>query len=413
MRNSCGARSVLVCTLTLTLLCPAWVRGGNVSLAWNPCPDTRAVGYNLYCGLGSGAYTLSVGAGTNLNATVTGLTPGLTYYFASAAYDTNGVPGAFSNEVTNRVPVLPSVISQPLTQTVTAGAPVTLSVSAGGDPPLKYQWVDGVAAIPGATGSLLSWPQIGSGNAGNYTVIVSNPWGSTTSAVATLTVIVPPLIVTQPQSQTVIAKAAAAFSSAATGTAPLTMQWYCGTAAIAGATSGALSWASVAASNGGNYQLTVSNAAGAVTSAVATLTVIVPPSILAQPQSQTVIATTAASLSSAATGSAPLSLQWYCGTMAIAGATSSTLSWASVAASNGGNYQLTVSNAAGAVTSAVATLTVIVPPSILAQPQSQTVIATTAASLSSAATGSAPLSLQWYCGATAIAGATSSALSLG
>ena len=97
--------------------------------------------------------------------------------------------------------------------------------------------------------------------------------------------------------------------------------------------------------------------------------------------------------------------------MAIAGATSSTLSWASVAASNGGNYQLTVSNAAGAVTSAVATLTVIVPPSILAQPQSQTVIATTAASLSSAATGSAPLSLQWYCGATAIAGATSSALS--
>ena len=125
------------------------------------------------------------------------------------------------------------------------------------------------------------------------------------------------------------------------------MQWYCGTAAIAGATSGTLAWASVAASNGGNYQLTVSNAAGAVTSAVATLTVIVPPAITAQPQSQTVIAKTAASLSSAATGSAPLSLQWYCGTMAIAGATNSTLAWASVAASNAGNYQFTVSNSGG------------------------------------------------------------------
>ena len=254
MRNSCGARSVLVCTLTLTLLCPAWVRGGNVSLAWNPCPDTRAVGYNLYCGLGSGAYTLSVGAGTNLNATVTGLTPGLTYYFASAAYDTNGVPGVFSNEVTNRVPVLPSVISQPLTQTVTAGAPVTLSVSAGGDPPLKYQWVDGLAAIPGATGSLLSWPQIGSGNAGNYTVIVSNPWGSTTSAVATLTVIVPPLIVTQPQSQTVIAKAAAVVFIRRDRNCAVDDAMVLWNGGHRGSDQRRAEWTRAAASNGGNYQ---------------------------------------------------------------------------------------------------------------------------------------------------------------
>ena len=44
-----------------------------------------------------------------------------------------------------------------------------------------------------------------SGNAGNYTVVVTNLGGSVTSAVATLTVTVPPRITTQPQNQTVIA----------------------------------------------------------------------------------------------------------------------------------------------------------------------------------------------------------------
>ena len=388
----------------------ATLPAGSVTLAWDPSPSISSAGYNLYYGLQSGVYSSSVDEGTNLTGTIAGLTPGVTYYYAVTDYDTNADESAFSNEVTNRVPILPSIIDQPLTQSAIAGTPVTFSVSAGGDPPLSIQWMDGHAQISSATNSILSWPQISDGNAGNYTVIVSNPWGSATSAVATLTVIVPPAVTTQPQSQTVIAKTAASFSSAVTGTAPLSLQWSCGAAAIAGATNSTLVWASVASSNAGNYHFTVSNSGGAVTSAVATLTVIVPPAITTQPHSQTVIAKTAASFSSAVTGTAPLSLQWYCGVAAIAGATNSTLAWASVASSNAGNYHFTVSNSGGAVTSAVATLAVIVPPAITTQPQSQTVIATTAAAFSSTVTGTAPLSLQWYCGAAAVAGATNSTL---
>ena len=52
-------------------------------------------------------------------------------------------------------------------------------------------------------------------------------------------------------------------------------------------------------------------------------------------------------------------MQWYFGTVAIAGATSSTLAWSSVSVSNAGNYYLTVSNAAGTVKSSIATLTVL------------------------------------------------------
>jgi len=165
------------------------VQAGSVSLAWNASVTPFVAGYKTHYGTASGVYTASVNADTNLAATVTGLTPGVVYYFAVTAYASNGVESVFSNELTNRLPILPAITAQPLTQTAVAGTSVTLSVSAAGDPPLSFQWVNGLGPISGATASLLSWPQIQDGNAGNYTVIVSNPWGSATSSVATLTVL--------------------------------------------------------------------------------------------------------------------------------------------------------------------------------------------------------------------------------
>ncbi len=390
------------------------VSAANVTLAWNASPDPRATGYEIFYGQASGDYTSSVNAGSNLNAAITGLTPGLTYYFAAAAYYANGDESVFSNEITNRLPILPSIIVQPLTQSALAGLPVTLAVTAAGDRPLSFQWQNGLVPVPGATTSSLFWPKVGSANAGAYTVIVSNPWGGTTSSVATLSIITagPPLILSQPQSQTVILSNAAVFSSVLTGTAPLSIQWYDGRWALAGATNSVLAWSHVANSNAGTYGFTVSNAAGVVTSSIVTLSVIdaSPPSILTQPQSQTVILSNAASLSSVLTGTAPLSIQWYDGRAALAGATNSVLAWAHVADWNAGRYGFTVSNAAGVVTSSIVTLTVIDPPSILVQPQSQTAIATTPASFSSASTGTAPLSIQWYRGRTALAAGTNSVL---
>jgi hypothetical protein len=390
----------------------AIVHAGTLTLAWNGSPSPIVAGYAVFYGEASRTYTSSLNVGSNLTAALTGLTPGLTYYFGVIAYDANGDQSAFSNEITNRLPIIPSIIVQPLTPTAFAGLPVTLTVGVAGDPPLSFQWFDGLVPVPGATASSLSWPQIASSNAGNYSVMVSNPWGSTTSAVATVTVIAvgPPLILTQPQSQTVIATAAASFSSTTLGIAPLSFQWYDGTTPLAGATNTLLALAHVADSNAGNYHFTVVNAAGAATSSVVTLTVIDHPSILTQPQSQTVISTTAASFSSTITGTAPLSFQWYDGTMVIAGAPNSVLAWTRVADSNAGNYYFTVANAAGVVTSSLATLTVIDLPSILTQPQSHSVIVATPTSFSSATAGTAPLSFQWYDGATAIAGATSSVL---
>jgi hypothetical protein len=253
-------------------------RAGSVTLAWNPSTNSDVAGYTVYYGEASGDYSSSVDAGPNLSATITGLTPGVTYYFVALAYDANGDESPFSNEITDRLPILPSIVTQPAAQTAVAGAPVMLAVTACGDPPLSFQWLDGISPIPGATASVLSWPQIGNANAGAYAVIVTNPWGSITSRVAMLTVIEIgfPSILVQPQSQTVMASNAVSFSCVAIGAAPLSMQWYVGTTAIPGATSSTLTLASAGASNAGGYYVKVSNGGGAVSSAIATLTVLAP-----------------------------------------------------------------------------------------------------------------------------------------
>ena len=58
-------------------------------------------------------------------------------------------------------------------------------------------------------------------NAGNYAVVISSPYGSVTSAVATLTIVSPPAVITQPASQFAVVGGSLNFSLTATGTQPL------------------------------------------------------------------------------------------------------------------------------------------------------------------------------------------------
>ena len=85
---------------------------------------------------------------------------------------------------------------------------------------------------------------------------------------------VPPTMTTQPSSQSIIAGQTATFSAAASGTAPLTYQWQKSGTAISGATSSSYTTpAETTSDNGAKFTLVVSNSAGTVTSAPATLTV--------------------------------------------------------------------------------------------------------------------------------------------
>jgi hypothetical protein len=82
----------------------------------------------------------------------------------------------------------PSLITQPQSQTVTRGSNATFSVTASGTPPLSYQWRFNGNNIAGATAPTLNLFNVQASADGNYSVVVSNLFGSTNSANAKLTV---------------------------------------------------------------------------------------------------------------------------------------------------------------------------------------------------------------------------------
>ena len=104
------------------------------------------------------------------------------------------------------------------------------------------------------------------------------------------------------------------------------------------------------------------------------------------------------------------SYQWNLNGTPIAGATSSSYFIASAIAIDTGNYTVTVTNAAGSVTSTVAK--VAVESTIVSSPASLGILVNQTATFSVAAAGEPPFSYQWYVIApgastgTAIAGAT-------
>src|SRR6185436_838852 len=103
-------------------------------------------------------------------------------------------------------------------------------------------------------------------DAGPYRVRVFNPAGSATSLVATLTVIIPPNITTQPASQVVNLGSPLALQIQASGTGPLSYQWSKNGADLSGATSGIYGMAFAGANDAGLYRVRVSNLAGVATS---------------------------------------------------------------------------------------------------------------------------------------------------
>jgi hypothetical protein len=82
-----------------------------------------------------------------------------------------------------------------------------------------------------------------------------------------------PYITTQPQSQTVGEGSTASMVVVADGASPLRYQWRFHGTNLPGATNAAISFPSVQPSHGGGYAVVITNIAGSITSAVATLTV--------------------------------------------------------------------------------------------------------------------------------------------
>jgi hypothetical protein len=228
------------------------------------------------------------------------------------------------------------------------------------------------------------------------------------------TKMIEPTIAAQPASLTVTAGQTATFSVTATGTAPFSYQWLKNSANISGATAASYTTpAAMVGDSGAKFDVVVSNSAGSVVSAMATLTVNagpVAPTITAQPANQTVTVGQTAIFSVTATGTAPLTYQWQKNGGNISGATAASYTTpATVAGDSGASFDVVVGNPVGSQTSTMATLTVNagpVAPTITAQPANQTVMVGQTAIFSVTATGTAPLTYQWQKNGGNISGAT-------
>ena len=312
----------------------------------------------------------------------------------------------------------PAITTPPASLTVVAGTGASFTVTAAGSTPLIYQWLkngtplaDG-GNVTGSATANLNLSAVSAGDAAGYSVIVSNSLGSATSPAATLTVLIPPAIVTPPASMTAIAGSNVSFTVTASGTAPLNFQWRKNGTAISGATSATLSLASVSAADAANYSVTVTNTAGSATSGNATLTVLGPPAITSQPANATVVLGNPVSFTVTAGGTAPLSFQWLKNGVAIPNANSNVLSFPTTTTNDAGNYSVVVTNIVSSVASSSAALTVLVPPAIVTQPADATVTAGNGVSFTVTASGTAPLNYQWRKNGVNISGATTATLTL-
>jgi hypothetical protein len=104
------------------------------------------------------------------------------------------VSNDFGSDVSDEVTMIvnsgvpPQVLLHPTNRTVTAGAPTAFLVSATGTPQLRYQWRHEGTNLVGRTTGTLILQNVQSINAGNYSVVISNDYGSAISSNALLTV---------------------------------------------------------------------------------------------------------------------------------------------------------------------------------------------------------------------------------
>ncbi len=175
---------------------------------------------------------------------------------------------------------VPSIVTQPANVTAKTGFNATLSVSADGTAPLRFQWFkNGVAYGPSSESDSLNLSSVQPADAGTYFVTVTNSAGAVTSSAATLTITAAstaPVFTLQPVSQTAAFDSTVVFNAAVSGT-PQSLRWQLNGSPLAAATSPTLVLKRVTATDAGVYTCVAFNQTGAqpatVTSSPATLTI--------------------------------------------------------------------------------------------------------------------------------------------
>ncbi|MDE0769071.1 MAG: immunoglobulin domain-containing protein [Opitutaceae bacterium] len=166
----------------------------------------------------------------------------------------------------------PTIAEQPDSVSSFDGETIVFAVEANGQGPFQYQWKKDGVEIEGATNSALSIENASSDNDGAYTVVVSSTSGSTTSAVASLSIeAIPtaPVFVEQPFGDIAPLGTLAILDARAVSTSTVSYQWYFEGDLLSGETNDTLTFNPARAENEGSYHVVATSAGGSTASAAA------------------------------------------------------------------------------------------------------------------------------------------------
>jgi hypothetical protein len=149
-------------------------------------PGTGGTGWNTVNG-----YKLQVGSPCIDSGRVVTNCGGQDYWGNPVPF--NGLPDRGAHEYSissSNQP--PAIVTPPQSQNVLVGGDILLSVSATGAAPLAYQWRKGAVPLGAPGTNSLALTDVTINDAGSYDVVVTNIFGRVTSAVASVTVSLPP-----------------------------------------------------------------------------------------------------------------------------------------------------------------------------------------------------------------------------
>ena len=163
---------------------------GIIEAAQNLGSFTPQTSYNFLIGYGP-----HPGSTNLVGGPFSGLMDEVTLY--NRALSSSEIAAIYNADTAGKCAILPIILTQPQSQTLSVGDIATFTVSVNGSRPFTYQWRFGTNNLAGATNSTLTLGNLQTTNSGNYSVKVSNAAGFTISSNALLTVN-PPVCDTPP-----------------------------------------------------------------------------------------------------------------------------------------------------------------------------------------------------------------------